>query len=185
MTEITEMLARARSGEPGQLADVFAVLYPELRRMAESRPLERSETLTPTVLVHEAFLRLTEGHRLALADRQHFFACAARAMRYIALDHARRRGADKRGGNAARLPLDEALPIGSDAAFDDELFALDRALDALDRVNPRQREVVELQFFAGLTYAEIGELLGCAERTAKREWERGRAFLYARMGGPE
>ena len=179
--EITELLARARGGEPERLAQVFEALYPELRRIAQARPAERGATLTPTVLVHEAFLRLTENHGLALADRRHFFACAARAMRCIVVDHARRRYADKRGGGLAPVTLDEHLPVGEEAG-DSDVFALDQALDQLERVSPRQREVVELQFFAGLTYAEIGELIGCAERTAKREWERGRAFLYAQMG---
>ena len=179
--EITELLQRARGGEPDRLADVFAALYPELRRIAQARPGDRGMTLTPTVLVHEAFLRLTENRSLALSDRRHFFACAARAMRCIVLDHARRRHAEKRGGGRVPVTLDEHLPIGEEAG-DSEVFALDQALDQLDQINPRQREVVELQFFAGLTYAEIAELLGCAERTAKREWERGRAFLYACMG---
>jgi RNA polymerase sigma factor (TIGR02999 family) len=179
--DITELLARARSGEPERLAEVFEALYPELRRIAQARPGERGATLTPTALVHEAFVRLIENRDLALSDRRHFFACAARAMRCIVLDHARRRHADKRGGGLAPVTLDEHLPVGAEAGGSD-VFALDQALDQLERVNPRQREVVELQFFAGLTYAEIGQLLGCAERTAKREWERGRAFLYAHMG---
>ena len=136
--EITELLARARGGEPERLAQVFEALYPELRRIAQGRPGEGSTTLTPTVLVHEAFLRLTENRELALSDRRHFFACAARAMRCIVLDHARRRHAGKRGGGLAPVTLDEHLPVGEDVG-DSDVFALDQALDALDQVNPRQR----------------------------------------------
>jgi len=182
--EITELLARARGGEPERLAQVFEALYPELRRIAQGRPGEGSTTLTPTVLVHEAFLRLTENRELALSDRRHFFACAARAMRCIVLDHARRRHAGKRGGGLAPVTLDEHLPVGEDVG-DSDVFALDQALDALDQVNPRQREVVELHFFAGLTYDEIAELHACSERTVIREWQRARAFLHSQLAGSE
>jgi len=179
MAEITQLLARARSGEPERLAEVFAVLYPELRRLARSRLATAEATLTPTVLVHEAFLRLTGSGSLGLNDRQHFFACAARAMRSIVVDAARRRHALKRGGMQADLTLtDRLMPH---IAADDEVLALDAALELLREHSPRQMEVVELRYFAGFGFAEIAELHGSSERTAKREWERARAFLYAQL----
>ncbi len=173
------MLLRARNGEPQLLERVFEVLYAELHRLAESRFRDGSQTLTPTALVHETFLRLVGNENLSLQDRRHFFACAARSMRCIVVDHARRRSAERRGGGATALTLDEGL-VGSDIPAV-ELLSLDQALDRLDAIDARQRQVVELHFFAGLTFAEIGALLECAERTAKREWERARAFLHAEL----
>src|SRR3546814_9915716 len=97
-TDITRLLALARDGEPAQLGAVFEALYPELRRLANSRMYGNESTFTPTVLVHELFLRITQGSPLALADRNHFFAASAKAMRWIMVEHARQRAADKRGG---------------------------------------------------------------------------------------
>lgn len=181
MTEITQLLESARHGEPEQLDKVFSLLYAELRQLAAARLRKSGQTLTPTVLVHEAFLRLTGSQNLQLSDRQHFFACAARAMRCIIIDHARRAGAALHGGDLSRVTLDESLAGGSgpDSALD--LVALDQALERLDHVNPRQREIVELHYFAGLTFAEIATLHDCAERTALRQWQRARAFLHAQL----
>lgn len=175
--EITELLVRARNGEPERLSAVFESLYPELRRLAASRLGAGELTITPTVLVHELFLRATTGDPLSVTDRKHFFVAAAQAMRWIVVDHARRRGADKRGGGLIAITLDEAL-AGSEAA-DTTVLALHEGLDALAQINPQQRQVVELHYFAGLKFAEIAELLQCSERTVHREWERARAFLHA------
>lgn len=179
MTEITQLLVRAREGEPGCMADVFATLYPELLRMARARLSGPEATLTPTVLVHEAYLRLTGGAELSLNDRRHFFACAARAMRSIVVDAARRRSAQKRGGGERELTLTERLAPSADR--DVEVLSLDQALEQMRARRPRQVEIVELHYFAGFGFAEIGALLECSERTAKREWERARAFLHARL----
>lgn len=181
MGEITEWLRAAGAGKAGALAQVFDALYPELRHIAEARVLAGERTLTPTVLVHEAYLRLIGNAALSLNDRRHFLACAARAMRSIVIDHVRRRSADKRGGHDERVPLDAITDVIGAGAPDLELLALDAALDALDRVNPRQREVVELRYYGGVEFAEIATLFGVTERTAKREWERARAFLYAQL----
>jgi RNA polymerase sigma factor (TIGR02999 family) len=136
-------------------------------------------TLSPTELVHEAFVRLVGARRLELADRRHFFACAARSMRMIIIDHARRSSAKKRGGEAVRVTWTEGLPVPEQAGR--EVLDLGRALDELDQVNPRAREVVDLRFFAGLTAAQTAELMDVSVRTVNREWEKARAFLYARM----
>lgn len=180
MSEITQLLIRARAGDPQQLAAVFEALYPELKRLASSR-LRRSDlTMTPTVLVHEFYLRLA-GDALSLVDRRHFFAAAAQSMRWILVDHARRNGADKRGGGMIQQTLDDGL-VGADPPGIDVL-ALHEGLDALESVNPDQRQVVELHYFAGLGFAEIAELLECSERTTHRHWERARAFLHIQLAG--
>ena len=180
MSEITRWLEQASGGEKGALGRVFDQLYPELKRIARARAEGGDRTLSPTVLINEAYMRLLGSASLSLSDRRHFLACAARAMRAVVVDHIRRRTADKRGGPQADLSLD-ALPIQLGQVEDAEVLALDSALKALDAVNPRQREVVELRYFGGLEFAEVAALLECSERTAKREWERARAFLYATM----
>lgn len=177
--EITALLARSERGETAALDEVFHRVYPELRRLAGSQLARGEDTLTPTALVHEAYLRLLGAQSLSLVGRRHFFACAAKAMRNIVIDHVRARGAAKRGGGAAPVTL-EGLGVEA-PALSAQLIDLDAALSALDKVSPRQREVVELHFFAGLTHPEIAELLGCVERTVLREWQRARAFLHARL----
>lgn len=179
MAEITQLLVRARDGESGCLSDVFAALYPELLRMARGRLSGPEATLTPTVLVHEAYLRLTGGSDLSLQDRRHFFACAARVMRSIIVDAARRRTALKRGGKERDITLTDHLAPSVDQ--DVEVLSLDQVLEGMREHRPRQVEVVELHYFAGFGFAEIGVLLECSERTVKREWERARAFLHARL----
>lgn len=180
--EITELLAQARTGQPERLSAVFESLYPELRRLAASRLRAGEHTITPTVLVHELYLRASTGEPLSATDRKHFFVAAAQAMRWIVVDHARRRGTDKRGGGLAAVTLDEAL-VGSNPA-DTAILALHDGLDALAQISPQQRQIVELHYFAGLTFAEIAALLDCSERTAHREWERARAFLHALLSEP-
>ena len=181
MSEITGLLASARDGGPDQIEKVFALLYAELRQLAASRLGNGNQTLTPTALVHEAFLRLTANRDLDLNDRRHFFACAARSMRCIIIDHARRSSADRRGGDLSRITLNEGLIGEASGSMDAELLSLDQAIDRLDHINPRQREVVELHFFAGLTFSEIAALHECTERTALRQWQRARAFLHVQL----
>ena len=183
MSEITQLLTSARGGESAQIDQVFALLYSELRQMAASRLGNRNQTLSPTALVHEVFLGLTANQSLSLTNRRHFFACAARSMRCIVIDHARRSSAERRGGDLSRITLNDGLIGHVGAGNDADLLSLDQALKRLDHVNSRQREVVELHYFAGLTFAEIATLHGCAERTALRQWERARAFLHAQLAG--
>jgi len=180
MSEVTDLLVRGRS-DPGALGRVFTLLYDELRRLAKANVGSGEKTLSPTVLIHEAYLRLLGNAQLALNDRHHFLACAARAMRVIWVDNVRRRTALKRGGPNEDLPLDLAELVPAPLQLSGELLSLDEALNRLDTLNPRQREVVELRYFGGLEFAEIAQLLECSERTAKREWERARAFLYVQM----
>lgn len=180
--EITQLLRQAESGDPASLAAVFQSLYPELRRLAASRLRGSGHTITPTVLVNEFYLRLNGAAPLSLGSRRHFFATAAKAMRWIVVDQARRRQAEKRGGGQAPITLSERLFAISP---DDEVLALHEGLEALQELNPRRREVVELRYFVGLEFSEVAELLGCSERTAKREWAQARAFLHALLAGPD
>lgn len=183
MSEITELLVRVRDGDAAALGRVFDSLYDELRRLARRSVDEGQRTLSPTVLIHEAYLRLLGNEQLALNDRHHFLACAARAMRAICVDHVRRTTALKRGGPGSDAPLELAEAVPDALPTGEEMLVLDQALDRLDALSPRQREVVELRYFAGLEFAEIATLLEVSERTAKREWERARAFLYMQMKG--
>jgi len=176
--EITRLLQQAETGRPEQLSAVFEQLYPELRKLAASKLRGHESTFTPTVLVHELYLRLTSSQPLSLSSRRHFFAAAAKAMRWIVVDQARRHSAEKRGGGLAPVTLSERLVAETENT---EVLALHEGLQALELINPRQREVVELHYFAGLDFAELGELLQCSERTVRREWTRARAFLYAQL----
>jgi RNA polymerase sigma factor (TIGR02999 family) len=162
----------------------FPLVYEELRRVAH-RHLEREaegHTLSTTALVHEAYLRLKDQGAGAFNDRVHFFAMAARAMRRILVDHARRHHAAKRGDGARRVPLEsvERLGVGSFAveARAELLVALDESLARLAALDARQAQVVELRFFGGLTEEETAEALGIGLRTAKRDWAKARSWLY-------
>lgn len=177
--EITKLLALARDGEPARMGAVFDALYPELRRLANSRMSGSESTLTPTVLVHELFLRISQGAPLSVTDRQHFFAASARAMRWILVEHARQRAASKHGGGQVMLGLDDRIP-DVPAAMTNVLM-LDQGLEALEAISPQRRTIVELRYFAGMEFAEIARLLDCSERTVYREWERARAFLQAML----
>ena len=177
--EITQLLAQAREGGPERLSAVFEALYPELVRLANSRLRGNAVTISPTVLVHELYLRITQGSALPLNDRNHFFAASAKAMRWILVEHARARGAAKRGGGQLMIELDEQIP-GADPGMT-SVLALDKGLEALEAISPQRRQVVELRWFGGLEFSEIAALLGVSERTVYRDWERARAFLQAML----
>jgi RNA polymerase sigma-70 factor, ECF subfamily len=154
------------------------LLYDQLKRIAE-RQLQHERaghTLNPTALVHEAYLKLADQTRVELQNRGHLLALTAAMMRRVLVDHARRRKADKRGGEWIRTTL--AGKPTPDETDPEELLALD---DALERLDPRQRQVVELRFFTGLTDGEIGEVLDVSERTVRRDWVKARAWLYSEL----
>jgi RNA polymerase sigma factor (TIGR02999 family) len=159
----------------------FAAVYDEMRRLAQSmlRRQARGGTLNTTGLVHEAYLKLLGTDGAPAQNRRHVFATAARAMRYILVDHARARQADKRGGGAQRVTLGPAHDTAEMRA--DELLALDEALARLAAERARLAQVVELRFFAGLTYDEIAETMDTSVRTAKRDWELARAWLHREL----
>jgi len=175
--DVTRLLRAYDPGRPDSAGELFAAVYGELRRLA--RALLRRErpdhTLQPTELVHDAFLRLVDPSAVRAVDRAHFFGVAARAMRQILVDHARRRRADKRGGAWLRVTLDEG--IGAPAVDLDELLALDEALEALAARDARTARVVELRVFAGLTVEEIAAALNVSKRTVDGDWAFGRLWI--------
>ena len=175
MAAVTELLVALRRGERDALDRLLPLVYDALRQLAR-RQLGREHgprTLDATGLVHEAYLKLAAGHAVDVADRAHFLAVAARAMRQVLVDHARRRNADRRGAGFASTTLTDGI---RGPQFDpDELLALN---EALDRLEPRQRQVVECRFFAGMEEHEIALALGLTERTVRRDWVKARAWLY-------
>lgn len=161
---------------------LFGAAYEELKRLASAvRQGDRSATLTPTALVNEAWLKLSASPALGHLSRLEFKRIAARAMRQVLIEAARRRNADKRGGGQAVVTFDEALE--QPGTTSEELLQLHDALEALARLNPRQAAMVEGRFFGGLDIPEIAELLGVSEATVLRDWRAARAWLAYELRG--
>ena len=182
MSAVTLILNRAQQGDPNAASELLPLVYDELRKLAAARMANEAagHTLQPTALVHEAWLRLAGNDaNVQFANRAHFFAAAADAMRRILVDRARRKSAGKRGGGWERINLDNVEVAGD--ADDDTLLLVNESLDRLAQEAPQAAEVVKLRFFAGLTLEEAGQLLGFTERTAKRHWAFARAWLYDAM----
>jgi RNA polymerase sigma factor (TIGR02999 family) len=179
--EVTRLLRSVGDGDADALARVFPLLYHHLRRLADAqlRREAQGHTLTPTDLVHEAYLKLAPGQSLDARDRAHFLAIAARAMRQVLVDHARARAAHKREGGWIRATLHDEL-MGAPGDETHELLALDEALESLE---PRQRTVVECRVFGGMVEADIAMALGLSERTVRRDWVKARAWLLLYMSG--
>ena len=187
-TEITRLLSAARSGDRAASDVLFANVYRELHRLAHAQLAARGrpgDTLGTTALVHEAYLRLAQPAGLSAEDRGHFFNLAARVMRHVVVDYARRRDSAKRSGEVVRIEVGgPGEPVAAaDARLTEDLLALDASLHRLEAESPRLARLVELRFFAGLSFTEIGEVLGFNERTAKRDWRKARAFLLAELAG--
>ena len=180
--DITVLLQKVKVGDAHAASDLMPLIYQELhavaaRHMQRERP---NHTLQPTVLVHEAFLQLAQEDVVDWQNRAHFFAIASRAMRRVLIDHARAAKADKRPGGHQQVSLHEAMQV-TDQSID--VLALNEALDRLAALDPRQAQVVEMRFFAGLSFEEIAEVLGVSLRTAKRDWTISRAWLHAELSG--
>ncbi len=180
--EVTQLLARSRSGDAGALHELVSKVYPELQRLARAarRGARPSETLRTTAVVHEAYLRMVDPEGTPFADRGHFFAVASLAMRQLVVDHARRRGAAKRGGGDEHLPLEEDLL--AELGDPEQVLAVHQALEQLEERSPRLGRVVECRFFGGLSEQETAEALGISLRTVQREWLRARAWLVEALG---
>ncbi|MHC4225656.1 MAG: sigma-70 family RNA polymerase sigma factor [Planctomycetota bacterium] len=178
---MTEVLADVREGAPGAQEQLFRLVYGELRRLADAkmRDQPRDHTLTPTALVSEAYLKLLGKTESSWDDRAHFYRSAARAMRSILVDFARRRNSLKRGGKRARITLDEERHPAKDPAS--EVIAVHEALEKLEAIDPQRSRVVELRFFGGLSVEETAGVLGVTERTVYRDWDQARAWLYREM----
>ncbi|MDX1419428.1 MAG: ECF-type sigma factor [Rubricoccaceae bacterium] len=168
-----------RAGDVAALDELYAHLYDALRDAAQRQLAHRHATLQATELVHEAYGKLAGRPLPHLEDEAHLLAVAARAMRQVLVDHARRRLTEKRGGDYAPTTLTNQH-LGISCPLDDVL-TLDAALDRLDRLNPRLRQTVELRFFGGLTEEETAAVLGCTERTVRRDWTKARLFLHREL----
>jgi RNA polymerase sigma factor (TIGR02999 family) len=180
---ITDLLLQVRQGNPDAMNRLFPLVYGELHRIAHRQLLNErpGHTLGTTGLVHETYLKLVDQHRVEWRDRGHFFALAARAMRRILVDYARRYRALRRGGGLRPLPLrDDEVAIDERG---ETLIALDEALDRLGALNPRLSQVVECRYFGGLTEEETAETLGVTTRTVQRDWAKARSWLYLELRG--
>lgn len=179
--DVTRLLQEMSDGNRAVVDELMPLVYAELRRLAGSflRGERVGHTLQPTALVNEAYLRLIDQRRVRWRNRAHFFGIAARLMRRILVDHARRRQAAKRGGDAIVLTLDEAL-IADETDVD--LVALDDALRGLGEMDPDLVRLVEMRFFGGLTIEETAEAMGVSPATVKREWSTARAWLHRELG---
>ena len=178
MGDVTDLLRRVHDDDRAAIDDLFAFVYADLRRMAQAR-LARDATITlldATSLVHEAYLRLQQVEHIDLGSRAEFMAYASRVLRSVIVDFARRRLAQRRGGDAVHLTLatEAADHIGAD---DTDILRVDEALRALADTDPRLRSVVEMRYFAGLSEQEIADALGVTERTVRRDWQRARLLL--------
>ena len=182
---ITRLLQQAASGDRAALDQVYASLYPELKRLARARlrGQGRADNMDTTVLVHESFLRLVNARGLRLDDRRHFFGYAAKTMRHIIIDSARERLAERRGGGAEHVTLgaDDALAVAEEQPSE-ELIQVGEALQELAVVDPELAELVEMRYFGGYSEVEIAELQGITERTVRRRWDKARAWLYLALG---
>ena len=177
--DITGLIKAARGGEAGAADRLAVLIYDELRVLARRCLRDRSaaDTLSTTALVHEAYLRIGGDEASSFSDRAHFFAYASQVMRRILVDQARRAYADKRGGQAHHVSIDDvALPL---TAPPEQIVALDQMLDRLQSYDERLARIVEMRVFAGLEVDEAADVLGLSERTVKRDWRKARAVLGA------
>ena len=181
-SEVTALLAAVETGDEAAISRLVPLVYEELRRLARhhlagQRP---GHTLQTADLVSEAYLKLVNVKGTGWKNRVHFFAVASRAMRSVLVDHARRRGYAKRGGNPIRVSLSEAGQIAEQKTA--EVVAVDEVLGRLAALDPRKAQIVELRYFGGLSVEETAHVLDLSSRTIKREWRWARAWLYRELG---
>ena len=180
---ITALLVAHRHGRPDAFDKLVNLVYPELRRVARRQlgPWRPGLTLDSGAVVHEVYLKLVDQTKVEWQDRSHFFAVAARAMRHVIVDYARKRRAQKRGGGTVAV-TDREVAIQAQA---EELVGLNELLERLEAENPRMLQVVECRFFAGYSEAETAEALGVSPRTVERDWLRARVWLKRALTAPE
>ena len=179
--DVTGLLIDWRAGDEAALERLVPLVYDELRKVARGQLRREAvgHSLQATALVHEVYLRLVNVDQMTIDGRAHFLAVAARLMRQILVDHARRKKSAKRGGDVPVVSLDEATEVAGPRGVD--ILELDRALDEMARFDSRQRDLVELKFFAGLTIDESAAALGMSAATVEREWAIAKAWLYRRL----
>jgi RNA polymerase sigma factor (TIGR02999 family) len=180
--DVTAILKAAQSGDAAAAAQLLPLVYDELRKLAQTRMkhLPPGQTLQPTALVHEVYLRLLGKDEPPVDGRRHFFFAAARSMRDILVEQARAKAGPKRGGDRSRVVLDQDLLVQQDSTAD-EVLTVHEALAELERVDPHKAEIVNLRYFTGMSMAEIAEVLGTSERTLHREWRFIKAWLKSRL----
>jgi RNA polymerase sigma factor (TIGR02999 family) len=180
--DVTRILEAAGQGDPHAAQKLLPMVYEQLRKAAQKQMAgERPDhTLQATALVHEAYLRLVGSHQTAWENRAHFYVAAAEAMRRILIEHARKRGRIKRGGDHERAPLSAAYLIQE--ARPEEIMSVDAAIRRLEGRDSRMARIVRLRFFAGLSVEETAEALGVSDRTVRREWALARAWLHRELG---
>jgi RNA polymerase sigma factor (TIGR02999 family) len=184
LSEFTQILERVEQGDTKAAAELLPMVYEELRRLASQKMAREAagHTLQPTALVHEAWMRLGGSDAPTFQNRAHFFGAAAEAMRRILIEHARRRLAAKRGAGVEVVDLD-GLEISSPVADDDQLLALNEALEKFSTIDARKAELVKLRYFAGMNFEETAAALGIAVPTAKQWWAYARSWLTVEMRG--
>jgi len=184
VSDVTRILGAAQNRDPTAADQLLPLVYDELRRLAAAKMVQEKpgQTLQPTALVHEAWLRLVRSDDQRFENRAHFFAAAAEAMRRILIDHARRKSARKHGGRHERVDL-EQIDVPARAA-DDTLLRVNECLEALAREDAKAAELVKLRFFGGLSVEEAAGVLGVTDRTARRYWRFARAWLLDALSGP-
>jgi RNA polymerase sigma factor (TIGR02999 family) len=183
MSDATQLLTAVEQGDPMAAEKLLNFLYEELRRLAASKMAQQApgQTLQPTALVHEAWLRLVGTKNPAFKDRSHFFSAAAEAMRHILIDRARRKQTQRHGGGLERVDIDNVALAAP--GTDEQLLAVHEALDKFALKHPLQAEVVKLRYFAGMTNEEVAQLLGISISTAKNYWNFSRGWLFNEIQG--
>lgn len=183
--QVTDLLARWRSGDRGALDALMPLVYDELRKLARHylRQERPDHTLQSTELVHEAFMRMVGQNPPEWQSRAHFYGVAARLMRQILVDHARKQRAGKRGGDSLKLTLNEGIAGAPENSLD--ILALDDALNRLTELSRQQSQIVELRFFSGLSIEDTSEVMGISPATVKRHWTTARAWLFREMNRSE
>ena len=184
MSDVTKILSAIQDGDELASQQLLPMVYDELRRLAAAKMAQErpGQTLQPTALVHEAYLRLVDSDHVQSWDsRGHFFAAAAEAMRRVLVDNARRKGSHKRGGDRERVDLVEPMTTKSGNSID--LLDLDAALGELEAKHPEKAQIIKLRFFAGFSLEETAEILGVSRATAQRGWAYARAWLFGKLNG--
>src|SRR5215469_7901186 len=183
MSDVTRILQSMESGDSKAAGELLPLVYGELRKLAASKMAHETpnQTLQPTALVHEAWLRLTGNENVKWNGRAHFFGAAAEAMRRILIDNARRKSARRHGGGQQRVDVDE-IDIAAPGK-EDELLSINDALEEFAKMDKQKAELVKLRYFVGLTNEEAAEILGISAPTARRWWNYTRAWLYQKIEG--
>jgi RNA polymerase sigma factor (TIGR02999 family) len=178
MSNVTVILDAIQKGDPKAPEELLPLVYDELRKLAAFKLAQQSpdQTLQPTALVHEVYLRLLGHEQRSWQDRKHFFAAAAEAMRHVLVDRARRKASVRHGGGWQRLDLDDAVIAAGTS--DENILLINEALEKFALHDPACADLVKLRFFGGLTFSQAAEIMGISERTAQRFWAYARAWLY-------